>query len=424
MSLEQESVLKNIKMITEIYESKKYNECIDLINAAPMEGEDAERMTLLKAMCLFKLEEFERANEILENAMKVNPSQYGLACYYAKCLYHKGDVSASISCCESILISKPEGADLTEIEKQKEKAEKFLVHLKRGLSFYQVQQFKSAIKEFTEALKVDPLNKKLNAIVFYNRGMALQKTRYYKSADADFEDVIKLDPKYSSNFFHEERALILYKIKKYEECKNACEEAFKFRKIKIIEKLHKKTIKAIKKGGFKTEKPLFTSDEFQGYWKQSRQGIWSQHHHREDHEYWRGRENSTVAENDKKLPIEESENLKDETISINLELVKELIEVEKLKAAFFRGAIDFKLYEKLKNDSKAGKGDVDKKKKPSNDGNSPLIDFEPSVDENKSDCNSLFLSAQSLTNPDDHPKAGVFSRVFSFVGGIFTSSNC
>lgn len=74
-----------------------------------------------------------------------------------------------------------------------EPSDTFDNHFDKGLTYYQKRNFKMAIKEFDEALKID-----LNvAKVYYYMGYAKYKKKDFKGAIKDFNKVYSLDQNYS-----------------------------------------------------------------------------------------------------------------------------------------------------------------------------------------------------------------------------------
>ena len=84
-------------------------------------------------------------------------------------------------------------------------------HLKKGDSFVQQKDYRSAIKEYDQAIKLDPQN----ADAYFNRGVANFKLEQYKWAIADFDHVIKIDPKNSEAY--KTRGIIKCELEQYEQ---------------------------------------------------------------------------------------------------------------------------------------------------------------------------------------------------------------
>ena len=79
--------------------------------------------------------------------------------------------------------------------------------LKRTRFFFQSgnqklkeQKYEEAIESYTEALKIDPFNKKLNAIIYANRALAYMKVQKYEQGRDDCDASIDLDPNYYKVF--------------------------------------------------------------------------------------------------------------------------------------------------------------------------------------------------------------------------------
>jgi DnaJ family protein C protein 7 len=62
------------------------------------------------------------------------------------------------------------------------------------------QKYEEAIESYTEALKIDPFNKKLNAIIYANRALAYMKVQKYEQGRDDCDSSIDLDPNYYKSY--------------------------------------------------------------------------------------------------------------------------------------------------------------------------------------------------------------------------------
>ncbi len=91
------------------------------------------------------------------------------------------------------------------------KAEKATVYNIRGTAKYALHQYEEAIKDYDEAIELDPQN----VDTYINRGVAKDALKKYEEALADYDKAIELDPKYAE--VYNNRGLAKYALYQYKE---------------------------------------------------------------------------------------------------------------------------------------------------------------------------------------------------------------
>ncbi|NXC71061.1 TOM34 protein, partial [Anhinga anhinga] len=96
---------------------------------------------------------------------------------------------------------KEEGNELVKKGNHKEAVEKYSESLKlnqecatytnRALCYLTLKQYKEAVQDCTDALRLDPKNVK----ALYRRALALKELKDYKSSTADVKSLLKIEPK-------------------------------------------------------------------------------------------------------------------------------------------------------------------------------------------------------------------------------------
>ncbi|KFO12444.1 Mitochondrial import receptor subunit TOM34, partial [Balearica regulorum gibbericeps] len=96
---------------------------------------------------------------------------------------------------------KEEGNELVKKGNHKKAVEKYSESLKlnqecatytnRALCYLNLKQYKEAVQDCTEALRLDPTNVK----ALYRRAQALKELKDYKSSIADIKSLLKIEPK-------------------------------------------------------------------------------------------------------------------------------------------------------------------------------------------------------------------------------------
>jgi tetratricopeptide (TPR) repeat protein len=238
--------------IQEKFEKKEYLECIGAIGEY-LKVSDSTAMKVLKAKCYFHLEEFVEAISASNEVLKEDPKNCDASFVLANCLYHQGNLSSSVNKYESILKAKFD----QNVASQNEKAKKLMKCIQSGRDFYEKREYRKAVRTLTKGAEIDPDNRKVTAAIHSNRGMALKQLRYYKAAIDAFDEAFALNSQ--DKTIYEKRAICHYKLKKFVQCINDCEEAIKLGASEQMENLEMKARKKIvwiKPGG---RFPLITS---------------------------------------------------------------------------------------------------------------------------------------------------------------------
>lgn len=235
------------ELISKNYELEKYDECIELIKRHREIQKNTSLFGMMQARCLLKLSKFNEAKQILNSILKDEPMNYEAGFIFSSCLYQEGELSVCIITCCAILSADP---SLVHVEALRYKASKLNDYLKRGLLYYTQGRFRKALRNYNNAMEIDKSNKKLSTVLHNNRGMTLQHLRYHKSAVEDFNKVLEMDSSNEKIFW--KRARSLYKIKKFEECRQDCEAALLFdekdEKVKYLLKKTKKKLHLVDQG--------------------------------------------------------------------------------------------------------------------------------------------------------------------------------
>jgi tetratricopeptide (TPR) repeat protein len=98
-----------------------------------------------------------------------------------------GGVKGWFARTEAVLL---EDAPAYFTERIREKPGDALAWGRRGIAWYEKRELDNAIKDYTEAIRLDP-----NAVDFSNRGQAWSAKKDYDRAIADYTEAIRLDPK-------------------------------------------------------------------------------------------------------------------------------------------------------------------------------------------------------------------------------------
>ncbi|CAD8145329.1 unnamed protein product [Paramecium pentaurelia] len=148
---------------------------------------------ILFVECLAKCGENERASKWL---MQIQ-SEHGTTpdVYYLKGiidLYNGNSERAKKILIDGMKVD-PDNKKCREALKKARKCEELK---EKGNQLLQQVKLNDAIECYTEALSVDPYNRKINSIIYANRGLVKQKMSQHKEAIEDFTKSIELNPQY------------------------------------------------------------------------------------------------------------------------------------------------------------------------------------------------------------------------------------
>ena len=90
--------------------------------------------------------------------------------------------------------------DNDKIRKSLTKAKKGEALKEKGNELIKEQKYSEAADQYTEALSIDPANRKLNAVILSNRSLAYSKQKEWTKALDDLNKSIELDPVYLKSY--------------------------------------------------------------------------------------------------------------------------------------------------------------------------------------------------------------------------------
>jgi DnaJ family protein C protein 7 len=96
--------------------------------------------------------------------------------------------------------------DNVKVKNLLKKAKQIEVLKEKGNEALKEKQYEQCIPIFTDALQIDPCNKKINALCYSNRGLAKLRLKNYKGAVEDLNKAIDFDDKYFKSYMRRAEA--------------------------------------------------------------------------------------------------------------------------------------------------------------------------------------------------------------------------
>ncbi len=93
-----------------------------------------------------------------------------------------------------------------------------IVHNHRGMVFFALSKYESAMNDFNRAIQANPKN----ARAYCNRGLVYRMNEKYDKAVEDFNTSISIDALYADGYFN--RAQVYYELKDYIQALNDCKK--------------------------------------------------------------------------------------------------------------------------------------------------------------------------------------------------------
>ncbi|XP_030765296.1 dnaJ homolog subfamily C member 7 [Sitophilus oryzae] len=223
----------------EVKDFRKVVYCMDrCLDEAPT----CERFKLTKAECLAILGRYQESQEIANDILHFNKGSADAIFVRGLCLYYEDNIEKAFNHFQQVLRLAPDHAKAME---QYKKAKQLKKKKEDGNESFKLCKFLEAVKLYTEALEIDPLNKKTNAKLYFNRATALSRLTKPKDAIKDCTAALNLDDTYLKALLR--RAKCYMDIGEYEDAVRDYEKACKMDKSRENKRLLQEAKLALKK---------------------------------------------------------------------------------------------------------------------------------------------------------------------------------
>lgn len=146
-----------------------------------------------KAECLAYLGRYQEAQEIANGILHVNRGNADAIYVRGVCLYYEDNIDSATSHFQQVLRLAPDHKKTMDIYKRAKLLKK---KKEDGNEAYKANRFQEAYNLYTEALTIDPLNKKTNAKLYFNRATVSSRLNKMRDAVADCTTALNLDKNY------------------------------------------------------------------------------------------------------------------------------------------------------------------------------------------------------------------------------------
>jgi DnaJ family protein C protein 7 len=206
------------------------------------EAPTCTRYKITKAEYLAFLGRYQEAQEIANNALHLDKTNADAIYVRGMCLYYEDNLDSAFNHFQQVLRLAPDHKKAMDVYK---KAKELKKTKENGNEAYKTCRFQEAFALYTEALAVDPLNKKANAKLYFNRATVQHRLAKTKEAVEDCTAALELDDTYLKALLR--RASCYMDLGEYEDAVKDYEKVCKLNKSREHRKLLQDAKFALKK---------------------------------------------------------------------------------------------------------------------------------------------------------------------------------
>lgn len=185
-----QSLDKNYKKFFECQQAEDYTEALMCANYLLTKIPDNDTLKTMKVEMLAKTGAADEARNLLRSIGATGADGYylnGIIELYG------GDSAKAKKLFQEGMRMDPDNQKCRVALNKAKKSEQYK---ERGNDFIKENKYEEAEKEYTEALAVDPANRKLNSVVYSNRALTFMKRKQWLKALDDLNKSLELDPNY------------------------------------------------------------------------------------------------------------------------------------------------------------------------------------------------------------------------------------
>ncbi|XP_023020069.1 tetratricopeptide repeat protein 2 [Leptinotarsa decemlineata] len=237
-----EKLKHNESEATKAYEKNDYRKVVYCMDRCLDEAPSCHRYKLTKAECLAFLGRYQEAQEIANSILHLNKGNADAIYVRGICLFYEDNLDSAFQHFQQVLRLAPDHQKAMNIYKRAKLLKK---KKEEGNEAYKLCRFQEACQLYTEALEIDPFNKKTNSKLYFNRATAYSRLTKTREAIADCTAALNLDETYLKALLR--RAKCYMDLGEYEEAVRDYEKVCKMDKSRENKKLLQDAKFALKK---------------------------------------------------------------------------------------------------------------------------------------------------------------------------------
>lgn len=174
-------------------EKKDYRKIVYCMDRCLDQAPTCARYKIIKAEALAFLGRYDEAEEIVNGVLHFDKGNADAIYVRGICLFYEDNIDSAFNHFMQVLRLAPDHKKAMDIYKRAKLLKK---KKEDGNEAFKGGKLKDAFDLYTDALQIDPMNKKTNAKLFFNRALVLCKLGKNLDAVADCTSALKLDDKY------------------------------------------------------------------------------------------------------------------------------------------------------------------------------------------------------------------------------------
>lgn len=188
-----ESLKKLEAEASKAYAKRDYRKVVYCMDRCLDHSPTCVRYKIEKAECLAFLGRYEEAQEIANGILHLDKGNADAIYVRGMCLFYEDNIDSAFNHFMQVLRLAPDHKKAMDIYKRAKLLKK---KKEDGNEAYKNCKFQEAYNLYTEALAIDPLNKKTNAKLYFNRATVSSRLSKTKEAIQDCSAALNLDDSY------------------------------------------------------------------------------------------------------------------------------------------------------------------------------------------------------------------------------------
>lgn len=175
------------------YDKKDFRKVVYCMDRCLDQAPTCARYKIQKAECLAYLGRYQEAQELANSILHFDKGNADAIYVRGMCLFYEDNIDSATNHFQQVFRLAPDHKKAMDIYKRAK-----LLKKKKddGNDAYKNCRFQEALNLYTEALAVDPLNKKTNAKLYFNRATVLSRLNKISEAASDCTSALALDENY------------------------------------------------------------------------------------------------------------------------------------------------------------------------------------------------------------------------------------
>ncbi|XP_018333293.1 dnaJ homolog subfamily C member 7 isoform X2 [Agrilus planipennis] len=224
------------------YEKKDFRKVVYCMDRCLDHAPSCARYKILKAECLAFLGRYKEAMELANGILHFDKGNADAIYVRGICLFYEDNIDTAVSHFQQVLRFAPDHKKAVESYKRAKQLKK---KKDDGNAAFKTNRLQEALDLYTEALTIDPLNRKTNAKLYFNRAIVLSRLRKFEDAVADCTMALDLDDTYLKALLR--RAKCYMDLGEYEDAVRDYEKACKMDKSRENKRLLQEAKIALKR---------------------------------------------------------------------------------------------------------------------------------------------------------------------------------